>query len=129
MTINKYYFNRQRVESALADLERNKNLKLEQARLNGWEVEVLSKCGLTTWRKKFGFFVLSQDMVGQKGLSTFDIPDRTWVINTNFRDLSDLERDGWISSEKEAALQSALLRPARRTTYQSALLRPARRTT
>lgn len=116
MTINKYYFNRRQVESALADLEWNKNLGLANARSNGWEVEVESKYGLTNWSKNFGFFILSEDRGGQRGLSTFDLQCRVWALKTNFRNLSDLETDGWISSEKEAALQSALLRPARQTT-------------
>lgn len=92
------YFNRKEVESAIADLEKNKKLPLEQARQNGWEVTVEPKYGLTTWVKNFENFSLSEDRGGQRGLS------KNNQLVCQFLQISSLEEEGWIETIPQLAI-------------------------
>ena len=92
------YFNRKEVESAIADLEANKKLPLEQARQNGWKVEVETRYGLTTWVKDFENFSLSEDRGGQRGLS------KDGHLCCNFLQISSLEEEGWVESIPQLAI-------------------------
>jgi hypothetical protein len=91
------YFKRKEVEAAIADLKKNQNLTLEEARSNGWAIEVESQYGLTTWLKDFGSFVFSQDRGGIWSLS-----DRSQVCQ--FYSLAQLEKEGWVETAQQRLL-------------------------
>lgn len=92
------YFSRQEVENAIKDLDHNKKLPLEQARENGWQIQIDPKYGLTIWVKDFKSFTLSEDRGGQRGLSQ----DGSLVCN--FYSLKELEENGWVETIPQLAL-------------------------
>jgi hypothetical protein len=101
------YFKRKEVEAAIADLKKNQGSSIEEARSNGWAVEVEPQHGLTTWTKDFGSFVFSQDRGGSWSLSDRNNASETLSQVCQFYSLAQLEREEWI----ETAQQAAIARP------------------
>jgi hypothetical protein len=98
------YFKRQEVEAAIADLKKNQNLTLEEARSNGWAIEVESQYGLTTWLKDFGSFIFGQDRGGVWSLSDRNNASETLCQVCQFYSLAQLEKEGWVETVQQAAI-------------------------
>jgi hypothetical protein len=97
------YFKRKEVEAAIADLKKNQNLSLEEARSNGWAIEVESQYGLTTWAKDFGSFVFSQDRGGIWSLSDRNSSKILSQV-CQFYSLAQLEREEWVETTQQRAI-------------------------